>query len=282
MDVIIAYLTGKSYLSVELRTFFQAFLGAMAVRNGPNKEKNLNWFHAFVLSVLAAFAGGTFAPLWLGKPSSLLSNDLTLASCIVAFVLVNCTPMDVGHRLGMTFPVVIVATAYSQLFKIMGLIGFANAAYNAFKDNPSDYYPIPVFGPIVYATLLGNMGGFFLKGVKGHLEKGMPWTFQSGLACASFYHFYTHDKTGVIGVTLRSFVDGVLPSGVKMGLDDATFAVFAVSAFQHCVAFLQLPNFFGPNFSPFLAMYGITARSTRKDVGQETEKISPKEKQKSS
>ena len=62
-----------------------------------------------------------------------------------------------------------------QLFRAMGLIKFCEIAFDAFKNNPSPYYPIPVFGPILLPTLLGNFGGFFSKGFNGHLEKGMPW-----------------------------------------------------------------------------------------------------------
>jgi hypothetical protein len=43
------------------------------------------------------------------------------------------------------------------------------------------YYNIPVFGPIVYGTMLGNMGGFILNGIDGYTHRhGIPYPFQNG------------------------------------------------------------------------------------------------------
>jgi hypothetical protein len=39
-----------------------------------------------------------------------------------------------------------------------------------------------------------------------------------------------------------------------MGLDDRTFAVVVVSSFMQVMYILQLPEFFGPMFSPFSIM----------------------------
>jgi hypothetical protein len=132
----------------------------------------------------------------------------------------------------------------------MGVVGYVNVGYQTFKDRPSEYYPIPVFGPIVWATLLGNMSSFFTKGFHGHLQNGMPWPFQNGLFCATFYHFYVNDGDGLIGNSLRTLVR--LIPGVQMGLDDQTFAVVIVSAFMQTCGILQMPELFGPSFSPFV------------------------------
>lgn len=220
----------------------------MAVRNGKNNDGKMNWFHAFVHSVLAGYAGATFTALWMGRPTSMLSNDLNMGFCIVAFAVANYSPLDIGYRLGNTMPVVIITTIFAQLFRAMGLIKFSQIAFEAFMDHPSPYYPVPVFGPILLPTLLGNFGGFFAKGFDGHLERGMPWPFQNGLFCASFYHFFVHDEDGFIGVTLRKIIGG-LPA--LFGLDDHTFAVLFVSAFMQVFPLLQLKYFLGPSFSPF-------------------------------
>ena len=220
----------------------------MAVRNGRNSDGRMNWFHAFLCSVLAGYAGATFTALWMGRPTSMLSNDLNMAFCIIAFVIANYSPLDIGYRLGNTMPVVIITTIFAQLFRAMGLIKFCQIAHHAFKSSPSPYYPVPVFGPILLPTLLGNFGGFFSKGFDGHLEKGMPWPFQNGLFCSSFYHFYVHDEEGFIGITLRKLIGG-LPA--LFGVDDHTFAVLFVSAFMQVFPLLQLKYFLGPSFSPF-------------------------------
>lgn len=152
-DASVAFLTGASAFSAESQAFWMAVQGAMAVRKGPNKNKAMNWFHAFVLSVLIGFAGGLLGFVWMGKPSAMLSNDLNFFSCIVAFVLVNYSPYDVGFRLLDMLPFAIVTVSFAQLFRAMGLIKFVNACHEEFKGNPSEYYPIPVFGPILYGTV---------------------------------------------------------------------------------------------------------------------------------
>jgi hypothetical protein len=153
MDAVVAFLIGASSLSAENQSFWMAVQGSMAVRKGPNKDKKMEWFHAFVQSVLIAFSGGLFGFFWMGKPSAMLSNDLNMASCILAFVLVNFTPYDIGFRILDTFPFAVTTVSFAQLFRATGLIRFVKACFDEFKGNPSKYYPIPIFGPILYGTV---------------------------------------------------------------------------------------------------------------------------------
>jgi hypothetical protein len=153
MDTVVAFLTGTSAFSAENQSFWMAVQGAMVVRKGPNKEKKMHWFHAFVQSVLVGYSGGLFGFLWLGKPSAMLSNDLNMAACILAFLLVNYTPYDVGFRILDSLPFSIVTVSFAQLFRATGLIRFVKACFEEFKGTPSKYYPIPVFGPILYGTV---------------------------------------------------------------------------------------------------------------------------------
>jgi hypothetical protein len=162
-DAVVAYLTGASAYSSELQSFFMAVQGAMAVRKTRNRDgKQLAWFHAFCLSVLIGYAGGMFGFLWMGRPSAMLSNDLNLAGCIAAFVLVNYTPYDVGFHLLDTLPLTVVTASWAQLFRCTGLVRFVTACYGEFKDSPSAYYPIPVFGPILYGTVRCSMSAKFV------------------------------------------------------------------------------------------------------------------------
>jgi hypothetical protein len=99
----------------------------------------------------------------------------------------------------------------------------------------------------VSSKLLGNMSGIFMKGFEGHVCNGMPWPAQNGLVCATFYHFFSNDTNGPIGIGLRS----LFPNSIRMGLDASTFAACLVSIFMQIMGFLQMPDFFGPTFSPF-------------------------------
>ncbi|VEU44560.1 unnamed protein product [Pseudo-nitzschia multistriata] len=248
MDLIIDFLSGASPYHAELRTFGQAFMGALAVRSGVNKNKDLNWFHAFALTTIAAFGGGWFGFVWMGKPTSLITNgDVTLTLTAIAFVLLTYSPMDIGYRFGTLLPVKILLNSWAQLFRGLGMIGFINAC--AAEVAPSKYYPTPILGPVVYGTLLGNMGAFFLKGFHKHLEKDIPWAFQNGLVVGLFYHLYTHDKVGSVGVALRSFVQS---TGIQGTMTDKMFATIVVTAFMQVSGMMMLPEFYGPSFNLLL------------------------------
>lgn len=245
----IAYLTANFPLAAEFQSFWMAMQGAMIVRNGPNKNGEMYWFYAFAQGVVCSYAGALFAPLWMGRPTSMLSSDMNMASCIIAYIIVNCLPMGIGHKICNILPVRVVTVMGAQLFRSMGIIKFVNIAYEAFKDNPSEYYPTPIFGPIMNGTLLGNMGAFFSKGFHGHFNDGMPFPFQNGLFCTSLYHFVSHDK-GPIGDYLRMILD-LLPSELTLGLSNRNFTIVVLSLFMQINGILQMPEFFGPSFNPF-------------------------------
>lgn len=182
--LLVDFLTGQSPLSAEMQALWMAIQGAVMVRNGVNRERKLHWFHAFALSVMAGFAGGWLGFFLMGKPSAMYANDLSMASAIIAFVLVNYTPLDIGYKVLNSLPMTIVTVSWAQLFRSLGICKFVTACFDVFKDAPSAYYPIPVFGPIMYATLLGNWGGFLMKGFEGHVANGMPWPVQNGTSLA--------------------------------------------------------------------------------------------------
>lgn len=103
-----------------------------------------------------------------------------MAGTILAFLIINYSPFDIGYKLCRTLPVLLITTSFAQLFRSTAVMKFVNVCFEAFKESPSAYYPIPVFGPILYATLLGNMSGLVLKGFNGHFGNGMPWPVQNG------------------------------------------------------------------------------------------------------
>lgn len=63
-----------------------------------------------------------------------------------------------------------------------------------------------------------------------------------------FLPLFVNDQTGPIGAMLRA----TFPEYVRMGLDEATFAAVFVSLFMQIMGLLQMPDFFGPSFSPFV------------------------------
>jgi len=150
-QTVLDFLVGRSPYSAEQQAFWMAVQGSMAVRQGPNSDLRMHWFHALTLSVIVGFGGGWLGFVWMGLPSSMLSNDLNAAGCLLAFVLVNYVPL--GFSLLNLLPLRVLTVSFAQLFRAMGLIKFVNVCFETFKDTPSAYYPIPVFGPILYGTV---------------------------------------------------------------------------------------------------------------------------------
>jgi hypothetical protein len=177
---VVDFLTGRFPYVAELTLFFMAFQAAMKVRTGPNKDGQLHWFHAFLLSTIMAFGGGMFNPIWMGGTAASVANDLCLGTALAAFYLVNFLPFDRGVHFGRSMPGTFITVAFAQLFRSLGTCKFTTQAFQAFKESPSAYYSIPLLGPIFYGTMLGNMGALVLNGIPGYVAKGMPWGFQNG------------------------------------------------------------------------------------------------------
>lgn len=289
MNPLVDILTMNFPHATETVCIFMAIEGSMAVRNGPNRANTMHWFHAFLRSSLTAYAGGLFTNIFMGRPTAVFANDIFFGACLIGYALVNLLPMDVGYHFFNTMIGRMLFTVFSQVFRMGGVSGFSDVAYNAFKDAPSVYYPTPVFGPILFPTALGNMGGFLWNGFDGYLEKGMPWMFQQGLSTSVFYHFYTHDAEGFIGVNLRSVVRPVaiqimtlLGADEKESLNDTLFAKFAVSCFIVTLAILRMPQFLGPRFSPFVSvsnMVGGMLGGKKKKVNAKPSKKNKKKNQ---
>lgn len=214
-ESVVRLLTASYPYATELQALGMALQGAMAVRSGANKDRRMHWFHAFALTTVLAFGGGWLAPMLMGKPTSMVSaGDVNVTACVVAFITVNYTPYDFGYKLLNLLPFKVLITVFAQLFRSTGMVKFINAAYT--EISPTPYYPIPVLGPIVYGTMLGNMGGLMLKGFDGYLKGGIPWPFQNGMIssffCLSiFVRKYNHWLTLVEIFAKRHFYRHLLP-----------------------------------------------------------------------
>lgn len=248
LEIIVALLTAAFPYATEFLALGIAFQGAMAVRSGPNRERKMHWFHAFALTTLLAFGGGWFGFLLMGKPTSMISGgDVNVTCCVIAFLTVNYTPWDLGYKILSLLPFKILVTVFAQLFRSTGTIKFINTAFH--EVSPSPYYPIPVVGPILYGTMLGNMGGLFVQGFDGYLKNGVPYPFQNGFVLGTFYHLYANDATGILGTTLRAMIKSVGDGALLMGLDDSTFPHVIMAGFMQVAGILMLPDFLGPSFS---------------------------------
>jgi len=85
-----------------------------------------------------------------------------------------------------------------------------------------------------------------------------------GLSCSTFYHFYAHDTQGVIGITLRQYVQpfatrfmGAMGASEEEKDDPVLFAKVAVGLFMATVAILRMPMALGGKFNPFDGVYRV-------------------------
>lgn len=307
---IISYLMGQSLFSSELQSLGMALQANIIVQsrysnhntNHQKESSSQYWFYRFLQSVLLGYSGGIFGTIFLGKPCPFLLNDIHMTSCLLAFVLVQILIPNIQRLFRSIFhaessssssiihsaiiiPIQMVITLYAQLFRSMGLMKFITVCHMELLLPPyhsisTKYYNMPIFGPIVYGTLLGNMGGFILNGIDGYTQRtGIPYPFQNGIFCGTFYHFYVHDTTGIIGTTLRNYLQPLASSVLELlgWYDDSqsknneVFATVMVSLFMQIVAILQMPIFYGPTFSPFVVIYNQLGRFLSPFPDQEIE-----------
>jgi hypothetical protein len=103
--------------------------------------------------------------------------------------------------------------------------------------------------------------------------------YNIGIFCGTFYHFYVHDTTGIIGTTLRNYLQPLASSVLELlgWYDDSqsknneVFATVMVSLFMQIVAILQMPIYYGPTFSPFVMICNQLGRFISPFSSQEFE-----------
>ena len=106
-------------------------------------------------------------PIMLGLPSSfLLGGDINTFGCVISWYLVFHSPSDFFYQKVCSFlPFQIFYISGAQLFRATGIYGFVDKALTV-GMKPCEYYPTPVLGPILTASLLSNVGPIFRLGYK--------------------------------------------------------------------------------------------------------------------
>jgi len=85
------------------------------------------------------------------------------------------------------------------------------------------------------------------------------YNIMKGLVMGLFYHLYTHDKEGWMGITLRSAVQSTKIQGT---MDDQLFATVVVTAFMQISGMLMLPELYGPSYNLLLLPKRILTERT--------------------
>ena len=191
---IVTFVTADFPLALPILAFAQSFHGAMYVRTGVNRNRTLHWMHALLLTVVCGNGGSILTPTGLGQSMTILSDDYIISCCIFSFLVVHYVPFVA--RLGQSAPVMFVLTILSQLYRTKYTIKYTEAAFqhlfhnervsqsqsqsSANSSHPK-LYPIPIFGPVVYGTFFGCMGGCLQRAFHSRLEReGLPRTIRNG------------------------------------------------------------------------------------------------------
>ena len=89
-----------------------------------------------------------------------------------------------------------------------------------------------------------------------------------------FYHLYTHDKEGSIGISLRSAIQS---TGIQGTLEDKLFATIVVTGFMQLSGLLMLPELYGPSFNllllPKRILTNLVSTNSKKDRSSMVEKV---------
>ena len=132
------------------------------------------------------------------------------------------------------FDLTSIYSAYTTSFRYTFTSHSISLTYSyPFSLEPSAFYPISLFGPIIVGVMLGSGGQFFPmdKGFKA-IENGTPWPIQGSVITATFYHLMLVDQTGFLGVLLRNILGTYNDSQARM-----------VLASMHIITCLAQTNF---------------------------------------
>ncbi|RYY75192.1 hypothetical protein EON63_19460, partial [archaeon] len=109
--------------------------------------------HSLVASALSSFGGGYIAFMLIGRPAAPLNNDIIIFSTILAWFLIF------NLKLSWFFTHTYVRTIWSfalGLFRTHAAVNIVTMSNTILA--PTAYYPIPLFGPIIAGTVLGEYG----------------------------------------------------------------------------------------------------------------------------
>lgn len=187
------------------------------------------WVYSLVLSVLSAFGGGIFVPIFAGKSSFAFHNDFVLFACILVWYFLNYLN---GQYLTEIPAIRCVWMFLLGIFRTNSVVTMVNVANGVFSA--SKCYPTPMFGPIVLGTAVGSCGQFlpFDKGLNP-IKQSTIWSIQAAFFSAFFYHCMINDKTGFVGICLRTMIGSYSAATVMMIIATIQIVQLYVQYFLH-------------------------------------------------
>lgn len=184
---------------------------ALKVRKDQGTERYY-WLHSLILTIISGFGGGMVAFVMLGKPPIIVSNEWIVPLCIVAWYcthylnfgpLLNSEPFKI---------IIVVLTCLFRTHSMSNIVALANRTLA-----PSEFYHVPIVGPIIVGTTLGSFS-LFMPLTKGldPITHDCPWAIQGAFLTSTFYHLMINDTTGFLGNSLRAFVGSYSEEQTRM------------------------------------------------------------------
>ncbi|CAM9739825.1 unnamed protein product [Ascophyllum nodosum] len=201
-------------------------------------------FPMFMTAFLATTGSGIVGPMIMRDPPLFLEND-RLVTCIILFFFfaIVFDPYVVRFiKTPLIWNAMTLLQTTSRMTKICLIID-----YSMNKFQPSSYYPIPLFGPILIGLARG-IGGSLVPGDKGlkSIRKDLPWKVQLCFTVAVFYHIVANDNY-IIGGMVR----GVL------GLEDASREDVRLIAVAYGFVTSVIQMCFVSDFNPFAPVHKV-------------------------
>ena len=188
-----------------------AITTAIKVREIQGKDR-FYWLHSLILTVITGFGGGMVAFVMLGKPPIIVTNEWIVPICVVAWYATHYLNFVPVLSIEPVKLAVIVLTCLFRTHSVSNIVALANKTLS-----PSDFYHMPIVGPIIVGTTLGSFSMFMplSKGLDP-IASGCPWGIQGAFLTASFYHLMVNDTVGVLGNALRAFVGSYSDEQTRM------------------------------------------------------------------
>jgi len=135
-------------------TAANAINAATKVQEANAGKPRQYWLYSFVLVLTTGFGGGFIAPVLLGRPAYPLSNELPITLCVVAWFFIVNLGLE-GFFLWL--PTKLVWSVILGLFRTHAVCNIVRVANEVLGSSVGG---VPIVGPIVAGTILGNARDF--------------------------------------------------------------------------------------------------------------------------
>ena len=193
---------------------------------GKGKPKPY-WLQGLAMVIFTAFLGGSVAPLLLGRPTLIASNEFVIPACVIAWYSIHYLGF---HYLFALAPIKVLHAIFLALFRTHTVCNTVSLATTILKANNASN--VPVVGPIVVGTIQGCLSLFFpLDRGLAIISQGTPWPLQGALITAGYFQFMVNDVEGLGGTLFRGIFGAHSESAVRIQIFTMHLVTLLLQAF---------------------------------------------------